>query len=409
MTSDRHTDVVVIGAGAAGLMAATRAAERGRRVLLLEKNTKPGVKILMSGGTRCNLTHATDRRTLADAFCRPQARFLRSPLSALGPEELVDLFHAEGLETKVEPTGKIFPASDRALDVQRTLLRMLEASGAVLELRTAVQEVAPADAGYVVTTSTGHIHTQSLLMAVGGQSYPGCGTTGDGYAWAKSLGHSIVPPRPALVPLKTREHWSQQLTGLTMPDMAASVVDQAGATLASKRGSLLFTHFGVSGPLAMDLSREVTARARGAAALVCDLLPHRNEQQLLTDLQSLAGKQHVRSTIADWLPSRLADALLLEARVPPDRLAAEFSKAERGRLLQAIKRLRIELAGSLGFAKAEVTAGGVDLSEVDSRDMQSKCSPGLYLAGEILDIDGPIGGYNFQAAFSTGRLAGEHL
>lgn len=401
--------MVVIGAGAAGLLAATRAAQRGRDVLVLEKNTKPGVKILMSGGTRCNLTHATDRRTLADAFDRQQARFLRSPLAALGPEELVDLLNAEGLPTKVEPTGKIFPTSDRALDVQRTLLRMLSASGARLELQTAVEGVSATNSGYVVATTTGAIHCGKLLMAVGGQSYPGCGTTGDGYAWAKSLGHSIVPPRPALVPLKTAAHWSQQLSGLTLPDVAASVTDEAGAVLATQRGSLLLTHFGLSGPLAMDLSRAATARPKDSSSLVCDLLPHHSAEQLAADLNSLPGKQQIRGAVAAWLPARLADALVSEAQIPHDRVAAELSKVERVRLVPAIKRLRIPLSGSLGFAKAEVTAGGVDLAEVDSRDMQSKCSPGLYLAGEILDIDGPIGGYNFQAAFSTGWLAGEQL
>ncbi|MCO6045421.1 NAD(P)/FAD-dependent oxidoreductase [Aeoliella sp. ICT_H6.2] len=411
MKSDAANEVIVVGAGAAGLMAAIRAAERGKRVLLLEKNTKPGVKILMSGGTRCNLTHAADRRTLTDAFPRHQARFLRSPLAALGPEELVDRFHVEGLATKVESTGKVFPTSNRALDVQRTLLGMFQRAGAKLVLGVAVTGIEPAVDGFVVSTDADEYHCRSVVLATGGQSYPGCGTTGDGYAWAKSLGHSIVPPRPALVPLKTTDDWAHELSGLTLPDVGVSITKPGERKpLAARRGSLLFTHIGLSGPVAMDLSREVTAHARSAGLqVVCDFLPDRTQEQLLDELRQLSGRRVIRGLVAEWLPTRLADALVVQAGVPLDRVAAELSKAERQSLIDQIKRSKFDVNGTLGFAKAEVTAGGVSLSEVDSRDMQSKCTPGLYLVGEVLDIDGPIGGYNFQAAFSTGWLAGDSV
>ncbi|WP_425398069.1 NAD(P)/FAD-dependent oxidoreductase [Aeoliella sp.] len=411
MKSDPTVEVIVVGAGAAGLMAAIRAAERGKQVLLLEKNTKPGVKILMSGGTRCNLTHATDRRTLTDAFPRNQARFLRGPLAALGPEELVDRFNAEGLATKVESTGKVFPTSDRALDVQRMLLGMLDRAGAKLQLGAAVTGIQATSDGFVVATNTVNHHCREVVLATGGQSYPGCGTTGDGYAWAKSLGHSIVPPRPALVPLKTSESWAHELSGLTLPEVGVSITKPGERKpLAASRGSLLFTHVGLSGPVAMDLSREVTAHARSAGlVVVCDFLPSRTEAALLDELRSVSGRRAIRGMVAEWLPGRLADALLMQAGVPLDRVAAELSKKERQALVDRIKRCGFELSGTLGFAKAEVTAGGVALAEVDSRDMQSKCTPGLYLVGEVLDIDGPIGGYNFQAAFSTGWLAGDSV
>ena len=411
MPNSDHWHVVVVGGGAAGLLAAARAAERGKRVLLLEKNTKAGVKILMSGGTRCNLTHAADRRGIAEAFPRDQSRFLHGPLAALGPEELVDLFHRAGLETKVESTGKIFPRSDRALDVQRTLLGMLQNSGARLALGEGVSEITRTDDGFRVRTAERCLACGSVILATGGQSYPGCGTTGDGYAWAKALGHAIVPPRPALVPLKTRETWAHDLTGLTMPDVRLSVrARNSKKPLATRRGSLLFTHFGLSGPAAMDVSRAVTYLPRDdEAQLVCDLLPDMGEEQILRELGTLDGARQSSTLLAQWLPRRIVESLFAQSAVPSTRRAAELSKVERRRLVTGIKGTVFTTAGSLGFAKAEVTAGGVALDAVSSSDMQSRHTPGLYLVGEVLDIDGPIGGYNFQAAFSTGWLAGDSV
>lgn len=404
-------DVIVIGAGAAGLLAATRCAERGRRTVLLEKNTKPGVKILMSGGTRCNLTHATDRGGIVDAYtqtCGRRASFLHSPLAALGPDELVDLFHAEGVQTKAEPTGKIFPTTDRALDVQRALLRKLERSGAQLLLSHGVESIDRNTSGFRVATAAGEFQAASLIVTTGGQSYPGCGTTGDGYPWAKRLGHRIVPPRPALVPLLSDTKWVDELQGITLPDVRMAI-GAAGAKKpeASKRGSLLMTHFGMSGPLPMDLSRVVTQRP-GANNWVatCDFAPAVSAEEFAAELTS--GSRNVATVLAQWLPRRMVDSLLELAQIAPDHRTAELGKKGIRSLEAAVKRCPIPITGTQGFKKAEVTAGGVDLKEVDSKTMQSKLVPGLYFAGEILDLDGPIGGYNFQAAFSTGWLAGEN-
>ncbi len=424
-------DVIVIGAGAAGLLAATRSAERGRRTLLLEKNRKPGVKILMSGGTRCNITHATDRRGIVEAFGN-QGPFLHSALAALGPDELLAMFHAEGVATKVEPGGKIFPTSDRALDVLRALERMLAASGAELVLDESVTAIDPNSAGFYVRTNRRTLATEKVIVTVGGQSYPGCGTTGDGYAWAKALGHTIVPPRPALVPLLSPAAWVHQLRGVTLTDVevtigkprdaTAKATDNPGGRASaakttksanSRRGSFLFTHFGLSGPVIMDLSRVITERPHVASwQATCDFLPAMNGEELtarLAEEAAAAGKKAAVNILAEWAPRRLVEALMNLAAIPGERRVAELSRAERGALVQALKRTAIPISGSLGFKKAEVTAGGVSLAEVDSRTMQSKRTPGLYLAGEILDLDGPIGGYNFQAAFSTGWLAGESV
>jgi hypothetical protein len=410
-------DVIVIGAGAAGLLAAARAAERGRRTLLLEKNRKPGVKILMSGGTRCNLTHATDARGIVEAF-GPPGRFLHSALAALSPAALVELIEAEGVPTKVEATGKIFPVSNKANDVLQALLRRLERSGAELRLGEPVRDLIRADEGFRVVTSHDVHSAEKVILTSGGKSYPGSGTTGDGYAWAAALGHTIVPPRPALTPLRVVLPWVRELMGVTVPDVGVKVLepvegDARPRVLASDRGSFLFTHFGLSGPAALNVSRVVTAHAAPASLRVeCDFLPGDREDALeeaLLQEAARAGKRQLAGFLSERLPRRLVDALLRQAGLDPERKLAELSKPDRQRLVQQLKATAIPITGAMGFEKAEVTAGGVALDEVDSRTMQSKKTPGLYLAGEVLDLDGPIGGYNFQAAFSTGWLAGERV
>ena len=277
-------DIVVIGAGAAGLLAAARAAERGRRALLLEKNAKPGVKILMSGGTRCNLTHAVDAPGIVAAFGR-QGSFLHSALAALAPDDVVALFEAEGVATKIEPGGKVFPASDRAFDVMAALRRRLERSGATMVLREPVVEVRRTgeEQGFSVHTSHGQHATAKLLLTTGGQSYPGCGTTGDGYAWAAGFGHTIVPPRPSLVPVTVRSEWVKSLRGVTLPDVRVRVMEGhkivsnsqvTDALRADRRGSLLFAHFGLSGPVVLDVSRVISSHASpGRLSLACDFAP----------------------------------------------------------------------------------------------------------------------------------------
>ena len=406
--TDEVWDVVVVGAGAAGLLAAVRAAERGRRVLLLEKNRKPGVKILMSGGTRCNLTHATDERGIVAAY-GPPGRFLHSALAALSVQETIDLFEAEGVALKVEETGKIFPVSNKALDVLDALLRRLRRSGATLALEEPVRDLQPHPSGFALTTPRRVVHAGRVILTTGGQSYPGCGTTGDGYAFVARLGHTIVPPRPALVPITIDAPWVAELRGVTLPDVGVRVVE-GNTVLQSGRGSLLFAHFGLSGPVILDLSRVVSGHPDPKSlALEVDLLPGWKETDLDEYLRvetAASGKKQLAAVLSVHLPRRLCDAVLPQAGLPADRRAAALSRPDRGQLLGCLKRLRVPVTGTLGFGKAEVTAGGVALAEVDSRTMESKRVPRLYIAGELLDLDGPIGGYNFQAAWSTGWLAG---
>jgi len=437
-----HYDVIVIGAGAAGLLAAARSAElggeRGRRVLCIEKNRKAGVKILISGGTRCNLTHDCDRRGILEAF-GSAGPFLHSPLAALGPRELVAMFNEAGLPTYVEPdTGKIFPASDRALDVVRVLVEMVRRSGAELSLGEGVISIERDGEGFSVVTERRTLRAAKLLVAVGGRSYPGCGTTGDGYAWLERFGHTIRRPRPALVPLTSSEPWIRDLSGIAIPDTLLRVMPRDGVApsdtatssqtvsakrrrpgalppgvLIERRGALLFTHFGLSGPAALDVSRAVTGAASPQAVrLVADFLPQSTVAELDEQLRAAAaadGRKQMIALVPDTLPRRLVEALFSQAGLPIERRAAEFGNIDRRKLAEVLKGATLLVSGSRGFEKAEVTAGGVVLDEVDSRTMESKLVPNLYLAGEILDLDGYIGGYNFQAAFSTGYLAAESM
>lgn len=418
-------DCIVIGAGAAGLIAAFTAAERNRQTLLLEKNSRTGVKILMSGGTRCNITQHTDSRGIVEAY-GDQGRFLHAPLAVLSPAELVRLIEDEGVPTKVEETGKIFPVSNQASDVVAALENRLTRSGAELALGEPATELLSLPEGFEIVTPKRRLPTRTVIVTTGGLSYPGSGTTGDGYGWARALGHTIVPTRPALTPLTTNDRWVQELTGLTIPDVLVQVVpttDDAAppislrrakgskrGILAEQRGSFLFTHFGLSGPAVLDVSRAVTAHpAPQTLQLVCDFLPDARQDDLdqrLREQCAAEGKKQALRVLAHVVPRRLAESFFQQLDLSAELRGAELSKRDRGRFVQLIKQCRINLSGALGYKKAEVTAGGVSLNEVDSKTMQSKLVPGLFFAGEVLDLDGPIGGYNFQAAFATGRLAG---
>jgi predicted Rossmann fold flavoprotein len=296
--------------------------------------------------------------------------------------------------------------------VLNALLGRLERSGAVLSLGEPALELSPSTMGFGVRTALRTLNASKVVLTTGGQSYPGSGTTGDGYRFAAQLGHRIVPPRPALVPLTTSAGWVAELRGVTLPDVAVRILE-GDRSLAQRRGSLLFAHFGLSGPVILDVSRVVSGHERmNTLALEMDLLPAMSAEALATWLRDVSlaeGKKRLAIVLSQCLPRRLAEAVLEQAGMVRDRKAAALSKDERGRLTDALKRLRMPITGTLGFKKAEVTAGGIALEEVDSRTMQSKKVPNLYLAGEVLDLDGPIGGYNFQAAWSTGWLAGESV
>ncbi len=452
-----------MGAGAAGLMAAASAAQRGLKTLLLEKNKKLGVKILMSGGTRCNITHNCEVREIVTAFGR-QGRFLHSALSALPPLEVIKKIESQGVATKIESTGKIFPVSNKAIDVRDALVRLASEAGATIAIEQPVVQIeklcglqngedvqlsgsearepdSPSiRAPRFLVKSIGQQNTtHSIIITTGGKSHSGCGTTGDGYGWATQFGHSIVETVPALVPILNDSPWANDLKGITIEQTSVDVWQPEQAadnsfeltksqrknlkpkSLAHRDGSFLFTHWGFSGPAILDVSRAVAQHPnRKSLQLICDFYPRVPIGEFEESLRAKKredGKQMVGNLLNDFFPKRLAEALLTSALAEPDMAApseidlrkrnAELSKHQIQSIVHQVKRCTFPINGTLGFEKAEVTAGGVNLKEVDSKTMESKLACGLFFAGEVLDLDGPIGGFNFQSAFSTGWLAGK--
>lgn len=392
------------------MVAAAEAARRGASVILLEKNTKTGVKILMSGGTRCNLTHDTDARGITDAFGHAK-RFLQKSVGSFPPSDVVEMFNRLGVPTKTESTGKIFPQSNRAVHVRDALHNDVVRSGTLIRLQSPVLSLHREGEVWKIATETEVVDADRVIVTAGGRSWPGCGTTGDAYDWLSKLGHTIVPTRPALVPLVGGHTWTQQLSGVTLADCVASVRRTDAPTkkkpLIERRSSWLFTHFGFSGPAAMDVSGTMTAAdSLKDVRLSLDLIPDVSVaelESLLSNRSGDGGRRKVASIFSQWLPSRLVDALAEQSggNVP----IAELPNRVMKNWIDNTKQLQLPINGTRGFAKAEVTAGGVSLSEVDPRTMASRIADNLFIAGEVLDVDGWIGGYNFQAAFATGRAA----
>jgi len=422
-------DVVVAGAGPAGITAAIVAARRGRRVVLLDQAARPGVKILISGGNRCNLTHDCDAAEIAKAFGRAGGRFLGHALRELGPRELKAWIESLGVPTKIEPGGKVFPVSDRANDVRDALERELRRADVVFNGGAAVSKVertggasdasgAAKAGGFVVTSARGTFTAPRVVLAMGGRSYPKVGTKGDGYAIARSLGHDVGTTTPALVPLIADAAWLRALSGVTLPDVELSVGVPMRERIAREkrtptRGALLFTHFGLSGPAPMNLGGDLAALlASGASSVELRIdflptLPRAALERRLAAATESSDARHVATALSELVPRRLAEALLVNASIAPHHPLKQLGTAARARLLDALFATRVAIAATRGFDFAEVTRGGVALDEVDPATMESRRVPGLYLCGELLDLDGPIGGYNFTAAFATGALAGK--
>ncbi len=420
MASERES-IVVVGAGAAGLWAAARAAELGGDVLLLEKTPRIGTKVLASGGTRCNLTTTLAAPDAAHLFGTKGERFLRRAFRELGPRDVRERFRELGVETSEAPLEKVFPTSGRARDVRDALQRW------ATEARVRVRTNAPvrgvergAEGGWRVRLGDGEsVDCERLLLAPGGKSYPKTGTTGDGYAWLAALELALVAPAPALVPLTSEAEWVHALAGISMQDVAVRLIDPAASgkrrVLGERARPIVFTHRGISGPAAMDLSEPVARRAADSPPLVLqiDCVPdvERDElRALLIDAAGTSGAPSLVKSLARHfearLPRRVVAALARQAGLASDNPpVASITKRERHALVEAIKGLDVPVAGTLGYDQAEVTAGGLALHELDPGSMRVRERDGLFVFGELLDLQGPIGGLNFQAAFATAELA----
>lgn len=419
----RSREVIIIGAGAAGLIAAGRAAELGARVLLLEKMEEAGKKILVSGQERCNVTNAAPLEAFLTAFGRNGA-FLRNAFHRFFREELLALLRRYGVETQVERGGRIFPVSGRAADVRDALLRYAIEHGATIRYQTAVRQILrTADRVSGVRTETGAMYpADAIILATGGASWPSTGSTGDGYAMARELGHTLIPLRPALVPLTVAEKaHAKALQGVSLRNVRCTLLE-IGPSGKEKvlpppwplppTGEMLFTHFGLSGPLVLSLSLAAVdaLRAGKAVVLSLDLKPGMTPDEIRKRLQrefEHYPQRKLPHLLRGWVPGTLADILAQLSPVGPERPAHTIRAEERDALAALLKDFRWRITGALPLAAGMVTAGGVALKEVHPISFASRLVPGLYLVGEVLDLAADTGGYNLQAAFSSGYLAGE--
>ena len=406
--------VLVAGGGASGIMAAARAGECGAKVSLLEKMPRLGSKILLSGKGRCNFSNTADLREFIAAF-GPEGKFLYGAFSQFFRPDLLDLFERLGLKAEVERGGRIFPASNRAPDVMKALKRYLQQGKVEVELNSAINQV-EVQKGKVarVHLRTGEtVEGQACILATGGLSYPDTGSSGDGYEIAKRLGHTIVPLRPALVPLEVGEGWVTELQGLTLRNVKASLfsAQKEKRKLGEEFGELLFTHFGVSGPIILKLSRLISrSQTRGKLTLSLNLKPALGPEQLDRRLIRDLAKYHRRQfkhCLVDLLPQKLVAVLVRLSEIPPEKPGHSITAQERARLGNLLSNVPLTILRTRPIEEAVVTAGGVELAEVNPKTLESRIISGLYFCGEVLNLDGPTGGYNLQAAFSTGYLAGQ--
>ncbi|HKC95812.1 MAG TPA: NAD(P)/FAD-dependent oxidoreductase [Nitrospira sp.] len=408
---DRPADLAIVGAGAAGLATAIFAAEqdRRRRIVLLDGAKTLGAKILISGGGRCNVTHYLV--TVTDFF--GNRRIIKNVLAAFSVEQTIRWFASLGVILKKEETGKLFPTTDKARTVLDALVNRCRALGVELypaHRVTAIERFEAPEARFILRYDHGQLQSGKVVLATGGRSLPKSGSDGSGYALAKRLGHSIMGTVPALVPLVLEDTmFHRTLSGLSQEVELTTVV--AGKLIDSRKGSLLWTHFGISGPVVMDVSRFWTlAREHGDKAEVyADFLPDHNPERLklwFTEETRRYPRRSLVNTLACIVPERFGEALCRHVECDPRRAIAQVPRHERDRLIVALTKFPLPITMERGWNYAEVTAGGVPLEEVDFRTMESKLVPGLYLVGEILDCDGRIGGFNFQWAWATGNLAG---
>jgi predicted flavoprotein YhiN len=428
-------DVIVVGGGAAGLMAAGRSGERGAKVLLLEKTDGCGKKILVSGKMRCNLTNAAELKNFI-AMYGVNGRFLYNAFHHFFRPELLGFFAGYGVATKLERGGRLFPVSDDSRDVVRALEQYLHDQKVQIKLNTKVTAIRrEKDSLLEVKTSGGSYSARAVILATGGASWPQTGSAGDGHKIGAQLGHHIATLKPALVPLIVEEiELARSMQGVSLRNVRATAfrsrareVDAAltpqinygrgekklphPPVIESRFGEMLFTHFGLGGPIILLMSLAVVeALENGPVAVLIDLKPALTREQLRSRLQKDLndyGKRKISGILKEYLPGKMIDPLIALAGIDQEKQAHQISAPEKEKIIDELKALRFNIKSPLPLTKAIVTAGGVSLAEIDPRTMASKLIPGIYFCGEILDLDADTGGYNLQAAFSTGYVAGE--
>ncbi len=409
-------DLIVIGGGPSGMMAAGRAAERGLNVLLLEKNDTLGKKLLITGGGRCNVTNnELDNRKLLDKF-KDNGKFLFSAFSKWSVKETMDFFHSHNMPTKVENELRVFPVSNSAQSVWDVLVEYMKKGKVTVFSNKEVVGFIKDDVNKKITgvkIKGGEIFSaSSYILATGGKSRPETGSTGEGFKWLTELGHTVVEPAASLVPLLINEPWIKNLAGLTLPDIKINLL-QNGVKQESKRGKILFTHIGVSGPTILNMSKDVAELLKyGEVLISLDLLPSYDYGTLNTKLQEIFKIEHkkkFKNSLKELVPSSLAPVVVELSKINPDTACNSITREERLKLVTLLKHFNMRVKGLLGVDKAIVTSGGVELSEVDFKTMQSRLFQNLYLIGDILNIDRPSGGYSLQLCWTTGFVAGDSM
>lgn len=403
-----------MGGGAAGMMAAITAARLGADVCLVERNPKLGRKLYITGKGRCNVTnHCTPEEVLAATPWN--GKFLYSAMNKTPPAEVERFFTELGVKLKVERGNRVFPASDRSADIIDALFFELRRLSVPIIQGRVSRLCAEGGAVRAVELSQDggewkELPCRGVVLATGGASYPATGSTGDGYELARSVGHSVVPPRPSLVPLEAEEAFCGEMQGLALKNVILRMKDRKGKVLFQEQGELLFTHFGLSGPLILSASAHLRDFEKNAYRAVIDLKPALDEEKLdarlLRELGDNANKD-VQNVMGGLVPRLMVPVALRLADIPLDRKAHDVTRGERRRLLETLKGLTIHIKGPRPIAEAIVTSGGIKVGEIDPRTMQSKKLPGLFFAGELIDVDAYTGGFNLQIAWATGRAAGE--
>lgn len=405
--------VIVIGGGAAGMMAAIQAASKGNQVLLLEKNEKLGKKVYITGKGRCNITNACDTEDLFKHVLRNR-KFLYSAFYCFSNWQVMDFFENHGLSIKTERGARVFPQSDHSSDVIQTLQRVLEQLGVSLRLHTKAAELLEDDKKITgVRLLDGTVeHADAVILATGGCSYASTGSDGDGYRFAKALGHTLMKPRPSLVPFEVQETWIKELQGLSLRNVKIRI-RKGRKNLYEEFGEMLFTHYGVSGPLILSASGIINDYMDDVPlSLTIDLKPALSEEQLdkrvLKDFQENQNRQF-KNAVQKLFPAKLIPVMISLSGIEPEKKVNEITKEERLNFVRLIKEVPLNISRFRDFNEAIITRGGVNVKEVNPSTMESRLVKGLYFAGELLDLDALTGGFNLQIAWSTGYLAGDSI
>jgi len=413
-TSLNDYDVIVIGGGPAGMVAAGRAGELGARVAILEKNDQLGVKLLLTGKGRSNIAQAElDPRKLTSRYGK-NGDWLFSPFSIFGYKETVEFFNKHGLKTKIERGQRVFPETNNAHDVLNTLLRYLKKSRVDILYNSPVGSIKSdgKHVSFIGLKNGKKLSAKYYILATGGKSYPLTGSTGEGYEWLRGIGHKVTELNPGLTPVNIKDDWPKKLAGLTLKNVEIRVVSDKKIVYRGF-GEMLFTHFGISGPIVLDASRAIgEALKKGITEVTVDLKPALSNEILDKRIQRDFEKYHnrqLKNTLEDLLPIRLIGEIIRQTRINPNKVINLITREERRKIIILLKNLKMTVSGVVGYKNAIITSGGVSLKEIDNRTMKSKIYTNLSIVGELLDLDGPTGGYNLQVCWTTGYLAGNSI